>query len=223
MKKIKITAGLIAIMVLFSNLLMADTDRTLVIKRWKVVKHQKSNKNVPVTEDDFLQFRNDGVYEHVRNHYYAKGSWALNADELTINNNGEFNWKIVSVSETKMTVALNDEIMEMEVVKMPAPTAPTMSQNVKYLCLGKWRPTEHHKGDAAIKFPLTDMITFFPDGTFEQILNGVYSKGNWNYNKEETEITIAGTVWKVDGLSSLFFKLIKMPDTKEFMVFAKTR
>ncbi len=223
MKTMRIAAGVISIMVLFSNLLMAEADREKLSKRWKVVKHMKANKVVTVTEDDFLQFRNDGVYEHVRNRYYAKGSWALNADEITINNNGEFNWKIITFSETKMSLTLGDESMEMEVVKMPAPTVTGVSQHVKYLCLGKWRPTEHHKGDAAIKFPVTDMMTFFSDGTYEQILNGTYSKGKWNFNKDETELTIGDVTWKVDGLSSLFFKLIKMKDTNEFIVFAKTR
>ncbi len=223
MRKMNRVAGILGVMVLFSNLLMAEADREMLVKRWKVVKHQKSGQAVTLTGDDFLQFRNDGVYEHVRNNYYAKGSWALNADELTINNSGEYNWKIVSVSETKMSIALGDEVMEMEVVKMPTPASQTTSQNVKYLCLGKWRPNEHHKGDVAIKFLPTDMMAFYTDGTYEQILNGKYSKGKWNYNKDETELTIEGVVYKVGGLSSLFFKLIKMPDTNEFIVFAKTR
>ena len=217
-------AGLLGVMFLFSNLLMAEADKEMLVKRWKVVKHQKSGKGVSVTEDDFMQFTSDGVYEHVRNNYYAKGSWALNADELTINHNGENNWKILSVSESTMSIAKGaDEVIEMEVVKMPASANSALSSNVRNLCMGKWRPNEHHKGDIAIKFLPSDFMIFYTDGSYEQILNGVYSKGKWNYNKEETELTISNVVWKVDGLSALFFKLSKMPDTKEFIVFAKTR
>lgn len=224
MKKRRSVAGMLGIMLLFSNLLMAEADREMLVKRWKVVKHLKLGKVVPITEDDFLQFTSDGVYEHVRNHYYAKGSWALNADEITINTANSTNWKIVSVSETSMSIANGkEEVMEMEVIKMPAPTVQTVSAKVKYLCMGKWRPNEHHKGDAALKFLPSDIMTFFSDGNYEQILNGVYSKGQWQCNKDDTELTIDATVWKVESLSALFFKLSKVSDPKEFIVFAKTR
>src|SRR6187402_1074233 len=203
---------------------MAEADREMLVKRWKVVKHNKSGKGVPLTENDFIQFTNDGVYEQARNNWYAKGSWAMEADLITINNNGEFNWKIVSVSETTMSLKRGtDELMDLEVIKMPTPVNATTSPNVKYLCMGKWRPTEHHKGEAAIKFLPSDIMTFYTNGTYEQIINGKYSRGEWKYNKEETELTISEVVWKVDNLSALFFKLSKVPDTKEFMVFAKTR
>jgi hypothetical protein len=225
MKKIgKVAAGLIGLVFLCTNLLMAESDREMLVKRWKVVKHLKSGKGMPLTEDDFIQLTNDGVYEHARNHYYAKGSWALNADELTINNNGEFTWKITEVSETKMMLTRGtDELMELEVIKMPAAVNPTSSPKIKYLCMGKWRPTEHHRGEAVVKFLPSDIMIFFADGSYEQILNGSYSKGKWSYNKEETELTVGTVVWKVESLSALFFKLSKMPDTQEFMIFAKTR
>lgn len=217
-------AGLIGLLVLFSGLLMAETDREMLVKRWKVVKHQKSGKTVPLTDHDFIQLKGDGVYEHARNSYYAKGSWALDSDVLVINNNGEQKWKIVSVSPATMSLERGvDETMDLEVVNLPAPVDKSHSMGMQHLCTGKWRPNEHHKGDVAIKFQPTDFLVFFSDGTYEQILNGVYSKGTWQYNKEETELTIDKGVWKVDSLSTLIFKISKMPDTKEFMVFAHTR
>jgi hypothetical protein len=224
MKRMRNVAGMLGIMFLCSNLLMAEADRQMLVKRWKVVKHQKSGKAVALTENDFMQFANDGIYEHVQNNYYAKGSWALNADLLTINNNGEYNWKIVSVSETTMSLSRGaDELIDMEVVKMPASANQALTTNVKYLCMGKWRPNEHHKNDVAIKFLPADFIIFYTDGTYEQTINSSYSKGKWNYNKEETELTIVNTVWKIESLSALFFKISKVTDPKEFMVLAKTR
>jgi hypothetical protein len=223
MKGMKGVAGLIMFVLLFSGLLKAETDREMLVKRWKVTKHQKSGKIVPLASHDFLQFKSDGVYEHARNGYYAKGSWAVIADELTINNNGEHKWKITSVSETTMSLVKGEETMDLEVVIMPAPVDKTRSANVQHLCTGKWRPNEHHKGDVVVKMQPADIMVFFTDGTYEQILNGVYSKGNWRYNKEETELTIDSVTWKVDSLSALFFKMTKMPDAKEFMVFAHTR
>lgn len=223
MKGMRSGAGLIMFVLLFSGLLKAETDREMLVKRWKVTKHQKSGKAVPLTPNDFLQFKSDGVYEHARNGYYAKGSWAVIADELTINNNGEYKWKITSVSETTMSLIRGEEAMDLEVVNMPAPVDKSRSMNVQHLCTGKWRPNEHHKGETAIKFQSSDIMVFFTDGTYEKILNGLYTKGSWKYNKEETELTIDGATWKVDNLSALFFKMSKMPDTQEFMVFAHTR
>ncbi len=224
MKGIKSVAGLIGLVFLFSGLLKAESDREMLVKRWKVTKHQKSGKAVPLTQNDFIQLKSDGVYEHARNNYYAKGSWALIADELTINNNGEYKWKIVSVSTDKMSLARGvDESMELEVLEMPAPVDKSKSMAVQHLCTGKWRPNEHHKGEVATKFLASDIMVFFSDGTYEKILNGVYTKGDWKYNKEETELTIDHAVWKVDNLSALFFKITKTPDTNEFMVFAHTR
>ena len=225
MKKIgKVGVGLIGLLFFVSSLLRAESDREMLVKRWKVVKHIKLGKQMPLAEDDFIQFTNDGVYEQALNRYYARGSWAINADNITVNNNGEYNWKVVSVSLTTMSLARGaDEVMELEVIKMPAPTNATTSSRVRYLCMGKWRPNEHHKADVAIKFLLSDLMVFYTDGSFDQILNGVYSKGKWNFNKDETELTINAITWKVDGLSALFFKLTKMPESNEFIVFAKTR
>jgi hypothetical protein len=224
MKSMRKVAGLVGMIFLFSSLLMAEADREMLVKRWKVVKHQKSGKMVPLTQDDYIQLASDGVYEHALNHYYAKGSWALNADELTINNNGAYNWKITSISDTKMSLIRGtDELMELEKINMPASANTATSPNVKHLCMGKWRPNEHHKADAAIKFLTSDVMVFFTDGTYEQVLNGTYSKGKWSYNKGETELTIGDITWKVESLSALFFKLSKIPETNEFIVFAKTR
>ena len=219
----KVVVGLI-VLFLVSNLLMAESDREMLVKRWKVVKHLKSGKAMPISEDDFIQFTNDGVYEQALNHYYARGSWAVNADKITVNNNGEYNWKVVSVSPTTMTIERGtEEAMELEVIKMPSPTNATTQSQVRYLCMGKWRPTEHHKADVAIKFLTNDLMVFYTDGTFDQILNGVYSKGKWSFNADQTELTINSVLWKVGSLSALYFKLSKMGDSNEFIVFAKTR
>lgn len=224
MKRMRNAAGMLGVVILFSNLLMAEADRQMLVKRWKVVKHQKFGKAIALTENDFMQFANDGLYEHVQNNYYAKGSWALNADVLTINNNGEYNWKIISVSESTMSISRGtDELIDMEVVKMPASANQALTTNVKYLCMGKWRPNEHHKNDVALKFLPSDFMIFYTNGTYEQTINGLYSNGKWNYNKEETELTIEAFVWKIESLSALFFKVSKIIDPKEFIVFAKTR
>ncbi|HSZ24705.1 MAG TPA: hypothetical protein VK766_03250, partial [Cytophagaceae bacterium] len=196
MKEKRNVAGLVILFFLFSNLLIAEADREMLVKRWKVVKHQKSGKGMPLTSDDFIQLANDGMYEHSLNRYYAKGSWALNADELTINNNGEYNWKIVSITEMNMSLKRGvDEIMELEKVTMPASVNANASPNIKHLCMGKWRPNEHHKGSEVIKTMPSDRFDFYVDGTFEQIQNGIYSKGKWSYNKGETELTINEVVW----------------------------
>ncbi len=224
MKKIRSAAGLMILVFLCSGLLQAETDRELLVKRWKVLKHHKSGKAVPLTPNDFIHLKTDGVYEHARNNYYAKGSWALNTDELTINNNGEYKWKVVSVSESTMSLARGaDEVMELEAIRLPEPVSKTSSAKVQHLCMGKWKPNEHHRGETALQLQPADLVVFFADGTYEQILNGVYSKGIWNFNKEETELTINAITWKVDTLSALFFKMTKLTDAKEFMVFAHTR
>jgi hypothetical protein len=203
---------------------MAESDREMLVKRWKVTQHQKSGKAVPLTENDFIQLRSDGVYEHARNNYYAKGSWALNADELVINNNGEYKWKVVSISPSNMSLVRGaDETMDLQVVEMPAPAPKGSSVKMQQLCTGKWRPNEHHKGATAAKFMPSDNISFFANGTYEKIMNNVYSKGVWKLNKEETELTIDSEMWKVENVSMLIMKITKMPETEEFMVFAHTR
>ncbi len=218
------TAGLMAMIFVLPSLLKAETERELLVKRWKVLSHHRSGKTLTVTPHDFLQFKGDGIFEQARNSSYAKGSWALNEDELTINNNGEYKWKVVSVSETTMSLKRGtDETMQLEVVPMPAPVDKSYSSRVQHLCTGKWRLNEHHKGDAAIKLSPSDVMDFYTDGTYEQVLNGVYSKGTWKFNGEETELTIDAATWRVDALSVLFFKITRLPEGKEFIVFAHTR
>jgi len=217
--------GMVSWMLLSSIFAFAETDRELLVKRWKVMKHQKSSRSVLITADDFIQLSGDGIYQHARNHFYSKGTWALNVDELIINNNGEHKWKITSVtSNTMMLSRGNDEVMELEAVAMPAQVEKTASANLRYLCMGKWRPNEQHKNTSSTKFNINDVMDFHPDGTYEQVLNGIYTKGVWSFNNsEETEILLNNEAWKIENITALFFKISKVTDNTEFVIFAKTR
>jgi len=203
---------------------MASADRNLLIKRWKIVKHSKLNKDLAIDQHDFIQLADNGIFEQAHNTFYTKGSWYLNEDELTINNNGEHIWKITFMTEEKMTIQKGkDEVMELEKVNLPEAVSKSSSPTMNYMCNGKWRPNEHHKGDVAIKFLPTDILNYYADGTFEKVINGKYSKGNWNLNKEEKELTIDNEVWKIETLTALFFKITKVSNPNEFVIYAKTR
>lgn len=224
MKTLKVTIGLVGLMILFSNLLYAETDRNLLVKRWKLVKHQKASKDIPFSNDDFIQLGGNGVYEQIHNNFYSKGNWALNEDEISVFNQGEHVWKIISMTDTKMSLKKGtDETMELEMIKLPAPIAKNSSSHLNYLCNGKWRPNEQHKGNVAVKFQTTDITTFFSDGSYEQVVNGKYSKGTWSFNKDQTMLTIDKIEWKVETITALFLKISDVKDANEFMIFAKTR
>lgn len=225
MKEITKVAGLMSWMFICSTLLFAETEKGLLVKRWSIVSHQKAGKSISITKDDFIQLSGDGIYQHSKNNAYTKGTWALNSDELTMNYNGEYTWKVVSVTITSMSLSRGiDEMMELKAIDMPTSVEKTASAHTRYLCLGKWRPNEHHKGVTVIRFKPTDMISFFPNGTFERISNSTFSKGIWEFtNEEETALKINDEVWKIENITALFFKMSKASDGSEFILFAKTR
>ncbi len=162
----------------------------LINKRWHCDSYKKGTAIVALKPTDFNLLNADGSFDQVVLNVYAKGTWSFDnaTNKLTIKNGGTFIWTVTELSDS--TLKFNNGIEFYEMKKMKD-FAVNTSASAKMKELGvRWKIKEQKKGGVAINYKATDFIWFHTDGTYEQVLMGIYAKGTWSFNGGETIVTV---------------------------------
>ena len=168
-----------------------DKSSALKGKRWHCDSYKKNGLTVNLKATDFFAFNADGSFEQVMLNIYSKGTWTFdNANsKITVTNGGAFIWTITDITDS--TLKFNNGVEFYEFKKMKAfGTNASASAKTKELAANRWKIKEHKKAGITINYKANDFIAFYADGTYEQVLLGIYSKATWSFGAGETIINV---------------------------------
>lgn len=195
--KIKLLA--LVFCVFASQMALAALDSNLIKKRWKIVKYSKKSKVIPHKEDDFFQFDSYHSFEKVLEGVYVRGKWTFNPTTNILNITTpemSIDWTVTELTAKSLKAVHNHEVLELEA----NPIKKCMGDpydDLTIIC-GKWKVADHHAHYSRVAYKPGDYIQFFPDGTAEEVFQGVYKKMTWKY--EDNKLVISDVTWDVQEI-----------------------
>lgn len=195
----KIKLLVLVFLMISSQFAMAALDSNLIKKRWKIVKYSKKTKVIPHKEDDFFQFEAKGSFQKVLEGIYIRGIWTFNAtnNTLTITTPEQsLAWTVTELTAKSLKATHNNEVLELEAITIKTCSGDPYD-DLTIIC-GKWKVADHKAHYSRIQYKPGDYIWFFPDGTVEEVFQGVYKKMTWKY--EDGKLVISDIAWDVQDL-----------------------
>lgn len=167
-----------------------ENAKTLNGKKFLVKKWIKNGKPVKFNPTDFASFGNNGNYESVLLNIYSKGSWSYDASakKLFITTNGNYSYEITELTPTTLKVKTPTEEWELELDQSIKPNSPVRDTYKNFT--GRYKIMEHKNGLLKIQYKPNDFIELHADGSYEQVLLGIYRRGTWELNDAGNAITV---------------------------------
>lgn len=185
-----------------SKFVAKDTVGTFLSgKRFAVKGYIKNRQTQIYKNDDYIWFRNDGIYEAALIGMEERGNWHWDTTKKVIvvkYLDGKSKEWYVSFTKDESKAFNDDETFTIAREQ----SLETVGGNASCKICNSWEVVEHLQGRTKVNYKEMDYYRFHNNGVYEMSANGKYSRGTWELDKEGKNITVTimnkKTIWKID-------------------------
>lgn len=182
--------------------------------RWEPVFWSLNGTVMKSKLTDFAHFKTSGLFQSVSLNLPASGTWKYDGSNQTITlislATGTTIYFIAELSDSVLKCSSFNS--EFKLRRTATPKNPEIISVKTVMLCKKWNVASYRNGLMNLHPKPGDYVQYHSDGTYEQISLGVYARGTWNWEPEETKITVncnGVNTWDVIALTNSSAKFKK--------------